>query len=149
MMGSGCQDAVKCQARPGQSRSRQTHTEGESSRAHRVRKARMGPRNAAPLIPAHTRQTTAWGVRRGEERQKGRGRDPKGDIKGQELTWVQGTGSASFARLGTPSDPSRTAQKCICAGSPCEIALPSTDTTGANRSQHVPTRQPAAAEWEA
>lgn len=84
------------------------------------------------LIPARTRQTTGWGRHGGKERQRERqgkageaGRkDRKGDIKGQEPGWVQGTGSARFARLGTPSDPSRTAQKCICAGSPCQIARP-------------------------
>lgn len=70
--------------------------------------------------PADDSLGAAWGGRSASGRQEG----PKGDIKGQEPAWVQGTGSARFARLGTPSDPSRTAQKCICAGSPCEIARP-------------------------
>ena len=106
-MGSGCQDSHT-------HTHTHTHTQGESSRARRARKTRMGPRNTAPLIPARAPADDR------KERQK----VPKGDIKLQELARVQGTGSARFARLGTPSNPSWPAQKCICAGSPCEIARP-------------------------
>ena len=101
----------------------QSHTHPESSRAHRARKARMGPRNDAPLIPAHTQAGDSLGAAMGEGGE-GKERQRKAAHGPQEFTWGQGIASARFARLGTPSDPSRTAQKCICAGSPCKTIRP-------------------------
>lgn len=104
-----------------------------------------GPRSTTQLIPAHTRQTTAWGRHGGEEVHREGRKGPRVTSRAKSLPGSRVQALQDLRALVPHLTHHEPPKNVSAQGAPARSPAQSTDTTGANRSQHVPTRQPAAA----